>query len=94
MEKASDSYRWMKMDTQKQKYRKNMSLSDSEELGMMLDSWLLSFSSWSKPPSDVHIQPKGFVHVLQHEVTVALKFCHCSLLSSHCHSPEKPSRTL
>lgn len=39
---------------------------------MMLDSWLLSPSSWSKLPSDVHIQPKGFVHVLQHEVIVTL----------------------
>lgn len=48
MERASDSYRWMKMDTQKQKYRKkyeNMSLSDSEELGMMLDS-----GSYHPPP--------------------------------------------
>lgn len=72
MEKASDSCRWMKMDTWKQKYRKSTSLSDSEEPGMMLDSWLLSPSSWSKPPSDVHIQPKGFVHVLQHEVIVTL----------------------
>lgn len=29
MERASDSYRWMKMDTQKQKYRKNMKICPS-----------------------------------------------------------------
>lgn len=61
MEKGSDSYRWMKMDTQKQKYRKTCPYHPPPGLNLRLMS---TFSQ------------RGLSMSSTHEVMTTLKFCH------------------